>query len=281
MIIIYCIGIRLALAKDQTFPMPNNLPKTIVFITGTFIGNNCWDEWKLDFESQGYKCLAPSWPHKNGSPEELRNKHPVSAIASNRLDGLTEYFADIANALPEKPILIGHSLGGLIVQLLLLRGIGAAGIAIHSFPPVGIRSFHFSFLKAVWPALGFFSSSRKTYMIPFKKWNQTIANGMDCEERKQSFYKYAIPESKLVFRNLFKLASTIDFKKNHGPLLLISGSRDRIISASLNFDNYKKYKMGNSTTDYMEFKDHNHLVFEYPAWKETADFIHHWLRGLQ
>jgi pimeloyl-ACP methyl ester carboxylesterase len=271
----------LALEKGQTIPMTNLLPKSIVFITGTFISNNCWDAWKFDFESKGYQCVAPAWPYKNASPEELRNRHPDSAIASNKLYGLTEYFADIANALPEKPVLIGHSLGGLIVQLLLQRGVGKAGIAIHSFPPAGIRPFHFSFLKAVWPALGIFSSSRKTYMISFKKWNQTIANGMDCEDRKQSFYKYAIPESKILFRDLFKPETIIDFKKTHGPLLLISGSRDRIISASLNFENFKKYKISNSTTDYMDFKDHNHLVFEYPVWKETADFIHHWLRGLQ
>jgi pimeloyl-ACP methyl ester carboxylesterase len=272
---------RIGFDDDQTSPMTNHLPKTVVFITGTFVGSNCWDAWKIDFELNGYACLTPPWPHKNASPEELRNRHPDSAIASNRLAGLTDYFANIVNDLPEKPIFIGHSLGGLIVQLLLQRGLGKAGIAIHSFPPAGIHSCHVSFLRAVWPALSFFSSTRKTYMISFKKWNHDIANGMDCEEQKQSFYKYAIPESKLVFRDLFKPEAKIDFKKNHSPLLLISGSSDRIISPSLNFDNYKKYKMSNSTTDYMEFKDHNYLVFEYPAWKEMADFIRDWLLGLQ
>jgi pimeloyl-ACP methyl ester carboxylesterase len=261
--------------------MPNNFPKLVVFITGTFVGSNCWDALKFDFESRGYTCLAPAWPHKNDSPEELRNRHPDSAIASNCLDGLTEYFADIANALPEKPILIGHSLGGLIVQLLLQRGLGTAGIAIHSFPSVDILSFHFSFLKTIWPTLGFLSSSRKTYMISFKKWNRDIANGMDGEERKQLFYKYAIPESKNVFRDLFKSKAKIDFKKPHEPLLLISGDRDRFVSASINFNNYKKYKMSHSRTDYWEFKNHNYLVFEYPAWKEMADFIRHWLLLLQ
>src|SRR5688572_23641949 len=125
--------------------MENNLAKSVVFITGTFFGNNCWDEWQTYFEGKGYRCIAPAWPYKNASPEELRNGHPDSAIALNRLGGLTDYFADIVNALLEKPIMIGHSLGGLIVQLLLQRECAAAGVAIHSFPPGGLRASNISF----------------------------------------------------------------------------------------------------------------------------------------
>src|SRR4030095_9681345 len=134
---------------QQSGTMTKASTKWIVFITGAFIGNNCWDEWKLFFESRGYLCKAPAWPNKLASPEELRNRHPDSAIASNRLNGLTEYFAEIVNATPEKPILIGHSLGGLIVELLLQRGFGLAGIAVHSFPSSGVIGFNLRLLRAV------------------------------------------------------------------------------------------------------------------------------------
>ncbi len=261
--------------------MTNQVAKSIVFITGTFIGHNCWDEWKIYFESKGFKCVVPAWPNKNASPEELRNRHPDPAIASNRLDELTNYFAGIINTSPEKPILIGHSLGGLIVQLLIQRGVGSAGVAIHSFPPRGVNASKFSFLKAVWGAIGFFTSAQKTYMISFRKWKRTIANGMTCDEQKQLFYKYAVPESKLIIRDAFKSVPMIDYKKNYAPLLFISGSRDKIIPASLNFDNYEKYKLSNSIMDYKDFKDRNHLVFGHPAWKEEADFILYWLQGIK
>src|SRR5712664_1100928 len=157
--------------------MTRSLSGSVVFITGTFLGNNCWDEWKLYFQSKGYKCIAPAWPYKDASPEELRNRHPDAAIASNRLTALTDHFAAIISALPEKPILIGHSFGGLIVQLLLQRGLGAAGVAIHSFPPRGVSRCTFSFLKAWWEAMGLFSSGRKTYQVSFRKWKDGIANG--------------------------------------------------------------------------------------------------------
>jgi hypothetical protein len=82
--------------------MPNTLPKSILFITGTFISNNCWNEWKLFFESKGYACIAPAWPHKQASPEELRNRPSDDVIALNRLDTLTDYFAAIVNMLPNR-----------------------------------------------------------------------------------------------------------------------------------------------------------------------------------
>ena len=255
----------------------SNLPKSIVFITGTFIGHNCWDDWKLFFESKGYKSIAPSWPYKNASPEELRNRHPDQAIASIRLIDLTDYFADIINTLPEKPIMIGHSIGGLIIQLLLQRGLGSAGVAIHSFPPAGINTFKFSFVKAVWEAMAFFTSAKKTYLVSFQKWKRSFVNGMSCEKQKQLYYKYAIPESKVIIRDAFRCVVKVNFRKAHAPLLFTSGCRDRIISATLNYINYKNYKNGHSIAGYKKFRCHGHLVFDSPEGQEEAAYIFSWL----
>jgi pimeloyl-ACP methyl ester carboxylesterase len=261
--------------------MTKDSPKSIVFISGTFIGNNCWDEWKQSFGRKGYTCTAPAWPNKDASPEELRNRYPNSAIASNRLNVITDYYAKIAKALPEEPILIGHSLGGLVVQLLLQRGIGAAGIAIHSFPQAGLFASKFLFLKAVWPAMGFLTSPNKTYMVSYLKWKHTIVNGIPCVEQKQLFYNYAIPESKFIIRDVFGSTAKIDFKKYRPPLLLISGSRDRIVPASLVLAIYKRYRLSNSITDYKDFNDRNHLPFEHQSCNEEADFILYWLQGIK
>lgn len=251
-----------------------------MFITGTFIGNNCWDEWTSYFESKGYHCITPSWPHKDAGTEELRNRHPDAAIASNRLTGLTDYFAAIVKALPAKPILIGHSLGGLVVQLLLQRGLGTAGVAVHSFPPRGVCTSRVSFLKAVWSAISFASSVQLSYMISFRKWKRAITNGLTCKQQKQLFYNYAIPESKLIVRDVFRSAAKIDFGKPHAPLLFTSGGKDKMVPSSLNYDNYNKYKTTDFITDYREFKDHNHLVFDQPSCGAEADFILYWLQGL-
>lgn len=259
----------------------NAFPKYVVFITGTFIGNNCWDEWQLYFESKGYRCIAPAWPYKDATPEELRNRSADDAISLNTITSLSDHFAAIINSLPEKPILIGHSLGGLVVQLLLQRQLGVAGVAIHSFPPQGVQRFRLSFLKVIWETMMLFSSSRQTYRMPFLKWKYTIANGMDCELQKQLFYKYAIPESKKIIRDVFKCRTKIDFKKSHTPLLFVAGAEDKMIQASMNYNNYKKYESEDSITGYKKFKERNHLFFEHPQWKEEADFILYWLQQIQ
>lgn len=210
----------------------------------------------------------------------LRNSHPNTDIAGNRLAALTDYYAAIAKDLPEQPILIGHSIGGLMVQLLLQRGIGAAGVAIHSVPPQGVMTFKFSFLKAGWGPLGFFTSAARTFMMSFNQWKYAFTNGMDCDAQKDAYYKYAIPESKLIVRDTITDAAKIDFKKPHAPLLLTAGSTDHTIPASLNYSNYQRYAKGQSVLDYAVFEGRNHFVLGQDTWKEDAGYIMDWLEKL-
>ena len=261
----------------QNNRMTNQKSQKVLFITGAFVSNVCWDEWRKYFESRGFETFAPPWPHKDAPAEELRNRHPDNLVASNRLGPLTDYYANLSKQFPEKPILIGHSIGGLIVQLLLQRGLGALGIAIHSVPPQGVFTFKFSFFKAGWKALGFFTPTSKTYLISFKEWSYAFTNGMSCEDQKSSYYEFAIPESKLVVRDTITDAAKINFKNPHAPLLLISGSDDNTIPASLNYSNFKKYKDDGSATEYKEFPGRNHFVLGQSGWRETADYILQWI----
>ncbi|TLV03443.1 alpha/beta hydrolase [Dyadobacter luticola] len=255
--------------------------KTILFVTGAFVSHACWDDWKLYFEKQGYRTLAPPWPHKDAPAETLRNRQPDPAIASNRLDALIEHYARIAASVPEKPILIGHSIGGLITQLLLQRGLGAAGIAIHSVPPQGMMTFKLSFLIAGWGPLGFFTPTDKTFMMSFSQWQYGFTNGLPLEIQKEGYYKLAIPESKLIVRDTITSVAKVDFRKPHEPLLLISGSADHTIPSSLNYDNYRKYKSETSVTDYKEFPGRTHYVLGQPGWEEVAEYCQNWLCSLR
>jgi len=261
--------------------MARDASTTIVFITGAFINNVCWTEWMAYFEKQGYKCIAPAWPFKNASAEELRNHPSSDPIASNTLKTLIEYYTSIIERLPDKPILIGHSIGGLIVQLLIQQNLGIAGVALHSFPPQGVNRFWLSFLKAIWEAMVLFSTSKQTYLMSFSKWRYTIANGLDYEQQKELYYRYAVPESKKLIREAFNCVASIDYNKPHAPLLLTSGGNDKLIPASLSYSNYKKYASADSVTEYVEFKTHTHLVFGVPSWKGEAETVFHWLQGLE
>jgi len=260
--------------------MQNIHSKTILFVTGAFVTNLGWSEWQKYFESKGYKTIAPAWPYKNGTAKELRDRQPKDTdLAALTLNELTDHYVNIAKNLPEKPIAIGHSLGGLITQILVSRNLVAAGVAIHSVPPQGVFPYEFSFLKAGWKALGLFTSLKKTYLMSFKDWQYAFVNNMPLEEQKKAYEVNTIPESKTVARGGLTSAAKVDFKKQHVPLLLTSGSIDTIIPAHLNNRNYKAYAKDNgSVTDYKEFSGRNHFVVGQSTWKEDADYIYDWLQ---
>lgn len=253
--------------------------KNIVFITGAFVSNACWDEWRIYFESLGYNTVAPPWPFKQGTAQELRNKQPHDRdLAALTLKELVDYHVDIVKKFPEKPIVIGHSLGGMITQIICNRDLASAAVAIHSIPPLGVIPYEFSFLKSGWKVFGLFTSLKKTYLMSFKDFQYAFVNGMPLNEQRKAYNALAIPESKTAARGGLTSAAKVDYKKPHPPLLLTAGSEDHITPAHLNIRNYKKYKKNGSVLDYKEFSGRNHFVLGQPTWKEDADYILSWLR---
>lgn len=250
----------------------------IVFITGAFVSNSCWDEWRAYFEMNGYKTIAPPWPFKNGTAAELRSRQPEDTdLAALTLSELIDYYVSIIRHMSEKPIVIGHSLGGLITQVIVNRDLAAAGVAIHSVPPLGVFPYEYSFVKAGWKALGLFTSLKKTYLMSFKDWQYAFVNEMQLEDQNIAYHKFTIPESKIVARGGLGAAARVNFRKEHAPLLFTSGSIDNIIPAHLNYRNYKKYAKNNSVVAYKEFPGRNHFVLGQPGWKNDAAYILKWL----
>jgi len=252
--------------------------KTILFITGAFVTHKVWDAWITWFTANGYTCIAPPWPHKNDTAAQLRNRQPNDTdLAGLRLSDLIAHYEAIAAGLPEKPIAIGHSLGGLIAQILVNRDLVNSGVAIHSVPPKGVFSFEWQFLKSIWGPLGYLSSTKKTHLMTLKEWQYAFTNDMDPQEQTLSYETYCIPESKLVTRDALSDAARVDFNKLHAPLLFITGTNDHITPNSLNYENYIKYNKDHSITDYKEFKGRNHFVLNQPTWQEEAEYILSWL----
>jgi len=254
--------------------------KTIIFITGAFVSNACWDEWVTYFASKGYNTIAPPWPYKDASVAELRSRHPHhdKEHALLTLKELKQHYINIIQSMPEKPIAIGHSYGGMLTQLMVNLDLVAAGVAIHSVPPKGVFPYEFSFLKAGWKALGVFTDIEETYMMSFEDWQYAFVNGMPLDEQQKAYDALTIPESKTISRDALSDEAKVDWKKPHVPLLLTSGDTDHIIPAHLNNRNYNAYAQDNgSVTDYKMFTNRNHFVLGQPTWKEDADYILDWL----
>jgi pimeloyl-ACP methyl ester carboxylesterase len=260
-------------------PQPTN-PKTIVFVTGAFVSHHCWDEWQIYFQSKGYQTVATPWPYKEGAVEDLRGKHPSDneGLTQLTLSEVIDSYAKVIKSFPEKPIVIGHSLGGLMTQILVNRDLTAAGIAIHPVPPLGVFPYEFSFLKAGWRSLGLFTSMKKTYLMSFRTWQYAFVNGMPLAQQNDAYDMLTIPESKRVARGGLTSAAKVDFKKAHSPLLIMAGSEDNIIPAHLNNRNYNAYKKReDSVLDYKLMTGRNHYVLGQPGWEANADYVLNWI----
>ncbi|MET4074321.1 alpha/beta hydrolase [Hymenobacter sp. UYCo722] len=253
---------------------------TIVFITGAVVTSASWDNWKSFFEAEGYTCYAPAWPHKEAPAAELRRQHPHSPIAQNGLADVVQVYTDFIAQLPVKPIVIGHSFGGLIVQLLLQQDAVAAGVAIESAPPLGVVVANWSLVRSVLPMLGLFSSLKTTFLPTFAQWQYAIANGLPLADQQKYYDELAAPESKKTIRGALSLDARIDFRRPHAPLLFLAGGADRIMPAALNRANHRRYQHAGSVTDYQELPGRSHALLGQSTWREDAAFVQRWLAAL-
>ena len=263
----------------MSFIMPkkeNDLAnKTIVFIHGMYMTSRCWEHWITHFEAQGYTCIAPNWPGRDASVEELRANHPDAKLGQLTLSDVRQHFQKIIGELDEKPIVIGHSMGGLVVQLLLQDDLAAAGVAIDSAPPFGVVSTEWSFVKSNWPHITPFASQSQPVKMSFEHFQYAFTNGLPLEEQKAAFERYVVPESRRVPREA--LTARVDFERARGPLLLVAGRADHIIPAGLNRSNYAKYQANPGQTDFQEFAGRTHFILGQTGWQEVADYVLNWV----
>ncbi|MEO1416917.1 MAG: alpha/beta hydrolase [Bacteroidota bacterium] len=253
--------------------------KTIVFIHGLFMNNQTWDNWKTFFEQEGYTCYAPAHPKHEGVPADLR-ANPTEGLGSVQLQDWIENLEALIDDLPEKPILIGHSFGGLTAQKLVASGRAEAAILISSAPPRGNITFKPSFLKAtnkvVNPLKGntVFNPKEEAY----KKWfHFSIANTSTREESDALFTQFAVPESRQTLRASFRKIAKIDTKKPHVPMLFLGGLEDVIVPNVLVRKTIKSYTDKNSVVDAKFFEGKDHFICGTPGWEEVAGYCLDWL----
>lgn len=248
--------------------------KNIIFIHGMFQNPKSWQNWQNYFTERGYNCIAPAWPYHKGEPADLRD-NPAHELGDLSLQEIVNEFTDIASAI-DSPILIGHSVGGLIVQLLINKGIGSAGVCISSVAPNAMLAFDWGFMKNSALIANPFKGS-EPFVMDLETFQNSFCNTMTEEETEEAYEAFATHDSRNVLRDCMGEAGHIDLDLPHAPLLFVGGEEDRIIPASLNEKNAEAYTDENSEIFFEKFPDRSHFICGQPGWEEVAESVYDWL----
>ncbi|MFI5155425.1 MAG: alpha/beta hydrolase [Chitinophagales bacterium] len=255
--------------------------RNIVFIHGLWIHASSWQPWMEFFKEFGYDSLNPGWP--GDGPTVAACRENAEAIGNRGVGEVADSYAKVIAGLSSPPILIGHSFGGLLTQILLGRGIAAAGIAMDPAPIKGVWQLPFSALKASFPVLGNPFNLKKAISLTFNQFVYGFANAIPEEEARELYDRITIPAPA---RPLFQAATATfagsETKANtgnttRGPLLITGGSKDHIAPPILGKASAAKYKKL-VVTDFKLFEGRGHSLASDHGWKEIAQFSLEWLQ---
>lgn len=255
---------------------------TIVLIHGLWITARSWENWVPYYESKGHRVVTPTYPGFEVEVEALR-ADPAPIVAATVPETVT-HLQNVINGLDEKPLIMGHSFGGLLTQLLLDRGLGAAGVVIDSAPPEGVRVTPPAQIKALFPVLSKPATRHQPVGFTPEQWHDIFANTLSEEDSQAAYDRYAVPApGSWVWDPLLanftpgKQETWVDFdNSNRAPLLFIAGGADRLMPPSVNKSNAQHYKGEGTVTDYHEFPGRAHWTCAQPGWEAVADKALDW-----
>ena len=257
----------------------------VMMIHGAWLSAGSWENYTDYFAKRGFVVSSPEWPRKHGDVEEIREAADDSAGLG--VQEIVDHYAELIGGLEQPPVLIGHSYGGLFVELLLDRGLGRAGVAMSPAPPKGILKLPFSTLKAASPALAHPSTRHGIVTLSPDEFTYGFANTFPAEDAAAAYERYAVPETGQIFYEAgfanFHLhpPTEVHFKNaDRAPLLIVGADEDHTVPASLAKAQFKRYEGSSAKTDYLEFAGRPHLHMVAPDWQEVAEAIDSWLDGV-
>ena len=261
--------------------MEGKKSKTIVLIHGLWLSALSWEQWVERYRARGFQVIAKSWPGMDGDVAALRADH--AAIDNLGLGEVVDHYESILRELPDEPILIGHSMGGVVVQILLDRGHAAAGVAIDPGPIKGVLALPLSALRSAFPALKNPANNHRAVMLSPDEFHYAFTNTMTPEESGRMYERYAVPgPGRVLFQAALanfnpRAATRVDFHNDaRAPLLLIAGGADHTAPPAVTRAEARLQGKSMALTAYKEFPGRSHFTVGQPGWEEIADFALDW-----
>jgi pimeloyl-ACP methyl ester carboxylesterase len=259
-------------------------PNPVVFIHGLWIHASAWQPWIELFESRGYSATAPGWPGDAETVAETRD-HP-EAMNDIGIAEVVDHYAELIGTPEVKPILIGHSFGGLFAQELLANGVGAAAVAIDPAPIKGVKALPFAQLKSAFPVLDNPANRHRGVSLNEKQFHYAFGNTLSEEESDALHAAWTIPgPGKPLFQDAganfskHSPAKVDTHLAERGPLLLTSGTEDHTVPRKVTKEVFKIYQKGPGDTEFHEFEGRGHSLSMDSGWKDVAEVALAWLES--
>jgi pimeloyl-ACP methyl ester carboxylesterase len=248
----------------------------VVFIHGLWLLPSSWDRWAEVFEQAGFAAVTPSWPDDPETIEEAR-AHP-EILAGKTLGQIADHVVDVIQALTKKPVVMGHSTGGLLAQMIADRGLSAATVAIDPGPFRGVLPLPVSALRSAAPVLTNPLNRKRAVTLSLNQFKYGWANALGDDEAKELYdsYHVAAPGVALMQMananiNPWTEAKLDPANPDRGPLLIIDGEKDHTVPWAIANASYKRQRRNSSVTEITKVPNRGHSLTIDSGWREVAD----------
>jgi non-heme chloroperoxidase len=248
----------------------------VVFIHGLWLLPSSWDRWATVFEEAGYTALTPGWPDDPETVAEAK-AHP-EVFAGKTVGQVADHYSDVIKQLKKKPVVMGHSFGGLLTQIVAGRGLSAASVAIDPAPFRGVLPLPISALRVANAVLHNPLNWNRAVPLSYDQFRYGFANAVSEDEAKELYENFSVPTPGAP---LFQAATAnlnpwteakVDTKNpKRGPLLITSGTRDHTVPPAISKASFKKQQKNKGVTEFVSFEGRGHALTIDNGWREVAD----------
>jgi pimeloyl-ACP methyl ester carboxylesterase len=248
----------------------------VVLVHGLWLLASSWEPWTARFEGAGYVAVAPGWPDDPATVAEARAN--PSAFAGKSVGQIADHYNAIIQRLSAKPVVVGHSFGGLLTEILASRGLARAAVAISPAPFRGVLPLPLSAFRVASVVLRNPLNRHRSVPLSPKQFRYGFANAVSEQQAAALYERFSVagsgvPLFQAAFANLnpWTEAKVNTKNPNRGPLLVVAGERDHTVPVAIAKASYKRQRHNPAPTEFISIPDRGHSLTIDADWETVAD----------